>query len=183
MSPVGAESPSTEKRNVIGQTWMPLLTELLFLAGPFYRDAAPTALPVGSDRDEMCLDAVRGVLQPCCSRGPGQPSCRAVGPDRGTSHRNNSHLSRQGHPEAATGSRCLTAATGSPHSTVLRTADKAVQSQQLADLIASVTSLGRAQTLDAANSAAAKAQAREQLRRFLAPGRGYVPTTAQMFRN
>ena len=23
----------------------------------------------------------------------------------------------------------------------------------------------------------------EQLRRFLAPGRGYVPTTAQMFRN
>ena len=59
----------------------------------------------------------------------------------------------------------------------------AVQSQQLADLIASVTSLGRAQTLDAANSAAAKAQAREQLRRFLAPGRGYVPTTAQMFRN
>ena len=59
----------------------------------------------------------------------------------------------------------------------------ALQSQQLADLIASVTSLGRAQTLDAANSAAAKAQAREQLRRFLAPGHGYVPTTAKMFRN
>ena len=59
----------------------------------------------------------------------------------------------------------------------------ALQSQQLADLTASVTSLGRAQSLDAANSAAAKAQAREQLRRFLAPGRGYVPTTAQMFRN
>ena len=35
----------------------------------------------------------------------------------------------------------------------------------------------------AANAAAAKAQAREQLRRFLAPGRGYVPTSAQMFRN
>jgi len=59
----------------------------------------------------------------------------------------------------------------------------AVQSQQLADLIASVTSLGRAQTLDAANSAAAKAQAREQLRRFLTPGRGYVATSVQMFRN
>ena len=59
----------------------------------------------------------------------------------------------------------------------------AVQSQQLADLIASVTALGRAQTLDAANSAAAKAQAREQLRRFLTPGRGYVATSVQMFRN
>ena len=59
----------------------------------------------------------------------------------------------------------------------------ALQAQQLADLTATVASLGRAQSLDAANSAAAKAQAREQLRRFLAPGRGYVPTTAQMFRN
>ena len=45
-----------------------------------------------------------------------------------------------------------------------------------------LTSLGRAQTLDAANSAAAKAQAREQLRRFLTPGRGYVATSVQMFR-
>ncbi|MBK8631508.1 MAG: P-type conjugative transfer protein TrbJ [Sphingomonadales bacterium] len=59
----------------------------------------------------------------------------------------------------------------------------ALQSQQLADLTATVVSLGRAQSLDAANAAAAKAQAREQLRRFLAPGRGYVPTPAQMFRN
>lgn len=59
----------------------------------------------------------------------------------------------------------------------------ALQSQQLADLTATVASLGRAQSLDAANAAAAKAQAREQLRRFLAPGRGYVPTPAQMFRN
>lgn len=59
----------------------------------------------------------------------------------------------------------------------------ALQSQQLADLTATMASLGRAQSLDAANAAAAKAQAREQLRRFLAPGRGYVPTTAQMFRN
>lgn len=59
----------------------------------------------------------------------------------------------------------------------------ALQSQQLADLTATVAALGRAQSLDAANAAAAKAQAREQLRRFLAPGRGYVPTSAQMFRN
>ena len=59
----------------------------------------------------------------------------------------------------------------------------ALQAQQLVDLTATVASLGRAQSLDAANAAAAKAQAREQLRRFLAPGRGYVPTTAQMFRN
>jgi len=59
----------------------------------------------------------------------------------------------------------------------------ALQSQQLADLTATVASLGRAQSLDAANSAAAKAQAREQLRRFLAPGRGYVPGNAQLFRN
>ena len=59
----------------------------------------------------------------------------------------------------------------------------ALQSQQLTDLTATIASLGRAQSLDAANAAAAKAQAREQLRRFLAPGRGYVPTPAQMFRN
>lgn len=59
----------------------------------------------------------------------------------------------------------------------------ALQSQQLADLTATVASLGRAQALDAASSAAAKAQAREQLRRFLEPGRGYVPTSSQMFRN
>lgn len=59
----------------------------------------------------------------------------------------------------------------------------ALQSQQLSDLIATVAAMGRAQSLEAANSAAAKAQAREQLRRFLAPGRGYVPANAQMFRN
>ena len=59
----------------------------------------------------------------------------------------------------------------------------ALQSQQLADLTATIASLGRAQSLDAANAAAAKAQAREQLRRFLAPGRGYTPVNAKMFRN
>ena len=59
----------------------------------------------------------------------------------------------------------------------------AVQSQQLADLIASVSAMGRAQTLDAADGVASRAQAREQLRRFLAPGRGYVATSARLFRN
>lgn len=51
----------------------------------------------------------------------------------------------------------------------------AVQAQQLSDLIATLAAMGRAQSLEAANAAAAKAQAREQLRRFLTPGRGYVP--------
>jgi type IV secretion system protein TrbJ len=59
----------------------------------------------------------------------------------------------------------------------------ALQSQQLSDLIATIAAMGRAQSLDAANEAAAKVQAREQLRRFLAPGRGYVPTNAKMYRN
>jgi P-type conjugative transfer protein TrbJ len=59
----------------------------------------------------------------------------------------------------------------------------ALQSQQLSDLIATVAAMGRAQSLDAANANAAKAQAREQLRRFMAPGRGYVTANAQMFRN
>lgn len=59
----------------------------------------------------------------------------------------------------------------------------AIQSQQLADLTATIASLGRAQTLDAANAAAAKAQAREQLRRFLGGRRSYVPADVQLFRN
>lgn len=59
----------------------------------------------------------------------------------------------------------------------------AIQSQQLADLTATMASLGRAQALDAANASAAKAQAREQLRRFLAPGRGYVATNVRFYGN
>jgi type IV secretion system protein TrbJ len=59
----------------------------------------------------------------------------------------------------------------------------ALQSQQLADLTAVVAAQGRAQALDAASSATAKAQAREQLRRFLTPGRGYVPGSVSMFHN
>lgn len=59
----------------------------------------------------------------------------------------------------------------------------ALQSQQLADLTAAIASLGRAQTLDAANAAAAQRQAHEQLRRFLVGGRGYVPGNARLFHN
>jgi type IV secretion system protein TrbJ len=59
----------------------------------------------------------------------------------------------------------------------------ALQSQQLSDLTAMMASIGRAQSLDAAQRAAAQAQGREQLRRFLTPGTGYKPGNASMFRN
>lgn len=59
----------------------------------------------------------------------------------------------------------------------------ALQSQQLTDLIASIAAMGRAQSLEAANSAAAKMQAREQLRRFLAPGRRNAAASPQLFRD
>lgn len=59
----------------------------------------------------------------------------------------------------------------------------ALQSQQLADLTALMAAQGRAQALDAAQRAAAQDQAREQLRRFLAPGAGYQPGSAKMFHN
>jgi len=52
----------------------------------------------------------------------------------------------------------------------------AVQAQQLADLTATLAAVSRAQTLDAAERAAAKAQAREQLRRFLANRPRYLPS-------
>lgn len=57
----------------------------------------------------------------------------------------------------------------------------ALQSQQLADLTAMMASIGRAQSLDAAQRAAAQAQGREQLRRFLTPGAGYRSANASMF--
>ena len=57
----------------------------------------------------------------------------------------------------------------------------ALQTQQIADLTATVTAQGRAQNLEAAQRAAAQEQAREQLRRFLTPGAGYQPTTVKMF--
>ena len=57
----------------------------------------------------------------------------------------------------------------------------ALQAQQLADLTATVAAQGRAQSLEAAARAAAQDQAREQLRRFLAPKTGYQPSTVRMF--
>lgn len=57
----------------------------------------------------------------------------------------------------------------------------ALQAQQLADLTATVAAQGRAQALEAAQRASASDQAREQLRRFLVPGAGYVPTAITMF--
>lgn len=56
-----------------------------------------------------------------------------------------------------------------------------LQAQQLADLTAAVAAHGRAQNLEAAQRVSAQDQGREQLRRFLAPGRGYQPSTVQMF--
>ena len=57
----------------------------------------------------------------------------------------------------------------------------ALQSQQIADLTALVAAQGRAQALEAARIASGEEQAREQLERFLAPGVGHQPGSAQMF--
>ncbi|MEY9460225.1 P-type conjugative transfer protein TrbJ [Bradyrhizobium ottawaense] len=57
----------------------------------------------------------------------------------------------------------------------------ALTAQQLADLTAGVTAQGRAQSLEAAQRAAAQDQGREQLRRFLTPGQGYQLSNVQMF--
>lgn len=57
----------------------------------------------------------------------------------------------------------------------------ALQAQQLADLTATVAAQGRAQSLEAAQRAAAQDQGREQLRRFLTSGQGYQPSNVQMF--
>jgi P-type conjugative transfer protein TrbJ len=57
----------------------------------------------------------------------------------------------------------------------------ALVAQQLADLTATVAAQGRAQSLEAAQRTSAQDQGREQLRRFLAPGAGYQPTSIQMF--
>lgn len=51
----------------------------------------------------------------------------------------------------------------------------ALQARQLADLTATLAATGRAQALDAAERAAAKRQAREQLRRFLGVRPRYIP--------
>jgi P-type conjugative transfer protein TrbJ len=57
----------------------------------------------------------------------------------------------------------------------------ALQVQQLADLTAAIAAQGRAQSLEAAQRAAAQDQGREQLRRFLTPGQGYQSSNVQMF--
>ena len=57
----------------------------------------------------------------------------------------------------------------------------ALQTQQLADLTAVVTANGRAQALQSAEQETAAEQGREQRRRFLNPGSGYQPGSAQMF--
>lgn len=57
----------------------------------------------------------------------------------------------------------------------------ALQSGQLADLIAVLSTSGRADALVEAERAAAAEQGREQRRRFLEPGAGYQPGDAQMF--
>ncbi|MET3996799.1 P-type conjugative transfer protein TrbJ [Bradyrhizobium sp. JR7.2] len=57
----------------------------------------------------------------------------------------------------------------------------ALQAQQLADLTATVAAQGRAQSLEAAQRAAAQDQGREQLRRFLTPGQSYQSQDVRMF--
>jgi P-type conjugative transfer protein TrbJ len=57
----------------------------------------------------------------------------------------------------------------------------ALQTQQLGDLTATIAAQGRAQSLEAAQRAAAQDQGREQLRRFLTPGQGYQSQNVQMF--
>jgi P-type conjugative transfer protein TrbJ len=57
----------------------------------------------------------------------------------------------------------------------------ALQSKQLADVTALIASQSRAQALEMARSAEAQEQAREQLRRFVAPGQGYQPGNVSMF--
>jgi type IV secretion system protein TrbJ len=57
----------------------------------------------------------------------------------------------------------------------------ALQTQQLADLTATMAAQGRAASLEAAQRAAAQDQGREQLQRFLTAGQGYQSTNVQMF--
>ena len=72
-------------------------------------------------------------------------------------------------------------ATGALQATQAGNQLLALQSQQLADLIAVISANGRAQALTDAERAAAAEQGREQRRRFLTPGSGYQPGSARMF--
>jgi len=57
----------------------------------------------------------------------------------------------------------------------------ALQLKQLIDLTALLAANGRAQILDAAGKASAKAQAREQFKRFLGEGNSYQKSTVRLF--
>jgi len=72
-------------------------------------------------------------------------------------------------------------ATGALQATQAGNQLLALQAQQLADLTAVVAANGRAAALSAAEQAAAADQGREQRRRFLTPGAGYIAGDAQMF--
>lgn len=74
-------------------------------------------------------------------------------------------------------------ATGALQATQAGNQLLALQAQQLADLTALLAANGRADALSAAETAAAAEQGREQRRRFLTPGSGYQPGSAQMFHN
>ncbi len=72
-------------------------------------------------------------------------------------------------------------ATGALQATQAGNQLVALQTQQLADLTALMAAQGRAQALEAARIASGEEQAREQLRRFLAPGGGHQAGSARMF--
>ncbi|MFC5393996.1 P-type conjugative transfer protein TrbJ [Bosea vestrisii] len=74
-------------------------------------------------------------------------------------------------------------ATGALQATQAGNQLLALQSQQLSDLVALISANGRAGALTEAERSAAAEQGREQRRRFLAPGSGYQPGSAQMFNN
>ncbi|MDR6190309.1 P-type conjugative transfer protein TrbJ [Agrobacterium pusense] len=74
-------------------------------------------------------------------------------------------------------------ATGALQATQAGNQLLALQSQQLSDLVALLAANGRAGALTEAERAAAAEQGREQRRRFLTPGSGYTPGSAQMFNN
>lgn len=57
----------------------------------------------------------------------------------------------------------------------------ALQSKQLIDVTALLAAQGRAQSLELARQAEAQEQAREQMRRFIAPGQAYQPGNVAMF--
>ena len=74
-------------------------------------------------------------------------------------------------------------ATGALQATQVGNQILALQSNQIADLVAVVAANGRSQALVEAERSAAAEQGREQRRRFLNPGSGYQPGNAKMFQS